>query len=187
MQKSFAYFALWILLTGIRVGWSRLFFLVLLISFCFSRFVDLSFKFVFEIGVSFCSFVSGYWLFKNVFLFYTLLSLFSINFGRFILIMDGWFKKKFFFLFNLVSTKLQVAFYRFRKLKIIFEIWPVKVGAYNSTLWEAQTKTAKKDYFTKILSSPRFFEINTSNFQEMFLDIFRKFCRKRFKKFLKKL
>ena len=29
---------------------------------------------------------------------------------------------------------------------------------------EAQTKTAKKDYFTKILCPPRFFEINTSNF-----------------------
>ena len=40
------------------------------------------------------------------------------------------------------------------------------------SLWEAQTKIAKKDYFTKILSPPRFFEINTSIFQEMFLDIF---------------
>ena len=45
-------------------------------------------------------------------------------------------------------------------------------------LWEAQTKTAKKDYFTKIISPPRFFEINTSNFQEMFLDIFKKICQK---------
>ena len=43
-------------------------------------------------------------------------------------------------------------------------------------------KTAKKDYFTKILSSPRFFEINTSNSQKTFHDIFIKFCRKEFQK-----
>ena len=30
-------------------------------------------------------------------------------------------------------------------------------------LWEAQTETAKIDYFTKNLSLPRFFEIITSN------------------------
>ena len=42
------------------------------------------------------------------------------------------------------------------------------------SLWEVQTKTAKKDYFTKILSPPRFFEINTSNFKKTFLDIFKK-------------
>ena len=59
-----------------------------------------------------------------------------------------------------------------------------KSEATTGTLWEAQTKTAKKDYFTKNLSSPRFFEINTSNFQKMFLDIFKKFFRK--KKYLKK-
>ena len=47
-------------------------------------------------------------------------------------------------------------------------------------LWEAQTKTAKLDYFTKNLSPPRFFDINTLNFQEMFLDIFKNFCRKEF-------
>ena len=35
------------------------------------------------------------------------------------------------------------------------------------TLWEAQTNSAKIDYFTKNLSLPRFFEINNSNFQEM--------------------
>ena len=51
-------------------------------------------------------------------------------------------------------------------------------GATTGFLWEAQTKTAKKKYFTKILSSPRFFEINTSNFQEMILNIFIKICRK---------
>ena len=53
------------------------------------------------------------------------------------------------------------------------------------TLWEVQTKTAKIDYFTKNLSPPRFFEINASNFQEMFLDIFRKFCRKKLRKYVK--
>ena len=49
------------------------------------------------------------------------------------------------------------------------------------------TKTPKIDYFTKNLSSPTFFEINTSNFQEMFNDIFKKFCRKEFLKTLKKI
>ena len=44
------------------------------------------------------------------------------------------------------------------------------------------TKTAKIDYFTKNLSTPRFFKINTSNFQEMFLDIFENFCQKELKK-----
>ena len=38
----------------------------------------------------------------------------------------------------------------------------------------AQSKTAKKTtYFTKNLSAPMLFEINASNFQEMFPDIFR--------------
>ena len=31
-------------------------------------------------------------------------------------------------------------------------------------LWETQTKTGKKDYFTKNLSFPTFFDITTSNF-----------------------
>ena len=43
-----------------------------------------------------------------------------------------------------------------------------KSEATKGSLWEAHTKTVKKDYFTKILSPPRFFKINTSNFQEMF-------------------
>ena len=42
------------------------------------------------------------------------------------------------------------------------------------SLWEAQTKTAKKDYFTKNLSSPMFFEINISNLKEVFHDIYLK-------------
>ena len=50
------------------------------------------------------------------------------------------------------------------------------------SLWEAQIKTAKVDYFTKNLSPPMFFEINTLNFQEIFHDIFKKNCRKEFKK-----
>ena len=36
------------------------------------------------------------------------------------------------------------------------------------SLWKAQTKTAKIDYFTKNLSSPTYFEITTSKFQEVF-------------------
>ena len=46
---------------------------------------------------------------------------------------------------------------------------------------EDTNKNVKKDYFVKNLSST-FFEINTSNFQGMFLAIFRKFCRNRIKK-----
>ena len=42
--------------------------------------------------------------------------------------------------------------------------WEATIGS----LWEAQTKTAKIGYFTKNLSSPMFFEITTSNFQEIF-------------------
>ena len=40
----------------------------------------------------------------------------------------------FIFLFNLVSTKLQDAFYRFLKFKMIFEIKQVKVRDYNRFL-----------------------------------------------------
>ena len=50
-------------------------------------------------------------------------------------------------------TKLQVVFYCFKKLKLVFEIWPVKVSANNRFLM-AGKKTAKKDYFIKNLSSP---------------------------------
>ena len=52
----------------------------------------------------------------------------------------------------------------FRNSKQFLRYDRSKLEATTGTLWEAQTKTAKKDYFTKILSSPRFFEINTSNF-----------------------
>ena len=47
--------------------------------------------------------------------------------------------------------------------KYFFEIKLVKEATIGS-LWEAQTKTSEIDYFTKNLSSPRFFEINNSNF-----------------------
>ena len=60
----------------------------------------------------------------------------------------------------------------------------LKSEATIGSLWEEQTKTVKIDYFTKNLSSPTFFEITTSSFQEMFLDIFRKFCCKEFKKYI---
>ena len=44
-------------------------------------------------------------------------------------------------------------------------------------------KTSKKDYFTKNLSSPTFFEINTSNFQEMFNNIFIKYVGRNLKNY----
>ena len=47
-----------------------------------------------------------------------------------------------------------------------------KSEATAGSIWEAQSKIAKEDYFTKNLFSPTFFETNTSNFQELFLDIF---------------
>ena len=78
-------------------------------------------------------------------------------------------------MFNLVFTKLQDAFYRFFKFKIIFRYSRSKLKTTTGFLWEAQTKTAKIDYFTKNLSSPMFFETNTSKFQEMFLDIFKNY------------
>ena len=43
-------------------------------------------------------------------------------------------------------------------------------------------KLQKKDYFSRILSYPLLYEINTSNFQKMFLDRFRNFSLKEFKK-----
>ena len=61
-----------------------------------------------------------------------------------------------------------------------------KSEATTGTLLKAQTKTTKKDYFTKSLSSlSYFFEINTSNFQEMFPATFEKLCQKKIKKITK--
>ena len=68
----------------------------------------------------------------------------------------------------------------FRNSKKFLRYDRSKSEATTGSLWEAQTKTAKKDYFTKMLYPPRFLEINTSNFYEMFLNIFKKFCRKGF-------
>ena len=86
----------------------------------------------------------------------------------------------FLILLNWILTKLKDAFYRFLKFKIIFRIKQVKVGHYNRYLWEAQTKTAKIDYFTINLSPLMFFETKTSNFQEMLIDIFKIFCIENF-------
>ena len=55
-----------------------------------------------------------------------------------------------------------------------------KLEATIGSLYEAQTKTTKKGYFIKNLSFPTFLEINTSNFQEIFLAILRKFSWKKF-------
>ena len=52
----------------------------------------------------------------------------------------------------------------FYNLKYFLRYSISKSEAITGSLWEAQTKTAKKDYFTKILSPPRFFELDTSNF-----------------------
>ena len=60
----------------------------------------------------------------------------------------------------------------FYNLKYFLRYSISKSEAITGSLWEAQTKTAKIDYFTKNLSPPRIFEVNTSYFQEMFLDIF---------------
>ena len=49
-----------------------------------------------------------------------------------------------------------------------------------------QTKMVKIDYFTINLSSPTFYEITSSKFQEVFINIFRKFCRKELEKKNKK-
>ena len=57
-----------------------------------------------------------------------------------------------------------------------------KSEATTGSLWEEQTKTAKIDYFTKNLSHPRFFELETSNFQEMFLYIFKNSVGRNFSK-----
>ena len=50
----------------------------------------------------------------------------------------------------------------------------------------AKTKTEKINCFTKNLSPPMFFEIKTSNFQEMFLDILKNSIGQDFEKIIKK-
>ena len=58
----------------------------------------------------------------------------------------------------MVLNKLQDGFYRFLRYG------RSKSEATIGSFWNAQTKTAKKDYFTKNLSCPTLFEINTLNF-----------------------
>ena len=62
----------------------------------------------------------------------------------------------------------------FKSSKQLFRYSRSKSEATTGSLWEAQTKTAKIDYFTKNLSPPTFLEKNNSNFQDMFLDILKK-------------
>ena len=52
----------------------------------------------------------------------------------------------------------------FRNSKQFLRYGLSKSEATEGSLWEAQTKTPKVDYFTKNLSPPTFFEITTSNF-----------------------
>ena len=71
-------------------------------------------------------------------------------------------------------------FVDFKNSKIFSRYSRSKSQSTTGSLWEAETKIVKKDYFTKNLSPLTFFKINTSNFQEMFLNIFRKFCLRDF-------
>ena len=52
-----------------------------------------------------------------------------------------------------------------------------KLEATTGSLWKAKIKIAKKTISQKIFS-PALFEINTSNFQEMFFAILRKIYQK---------
>ena len=49
-----------------------------------------------------------------------------------------------------------------------------KSGCITGTLWERRTKTAKKDYFISNPSPLFFFKQSCSNFQEMFLTLYKK-------------
>lgn len=60
------------------------------------------------------------------------------------------------------------------KFKIIFEIQPVKVRDNHRFLKGRQSKTTKINDFAKNLFSSTFFQINSSNLQEMFLATFGK-------------
>ena len=76
-------------------------------------------------------------------------------------------------LFYRVLTKLQDGFYILLKLEFFLRYSRSKSEASIRSLWEGQTITSncKKDYFTKNLSPPTFFEIITSSFQEIFPEI----------------
>ena len=69
----------------------------------------------------------------------------------------------------------------FKISKYFLRYSPSKSEVTIGSLWEAQTKTAKIDYFTKNLSL-MYFEINTSNFQEMFLEYLENLVRTKLKK-----
>ena len=73
-------------------------------------------------------------------------------------------------------------FTNFKNSKKILTYSRSKSKATIGSLWEAQTKTAKIDYFTKNLPPPTFFEITTSNFEETFLAIFKNSVGTEFKK-----
>ena len=73
----------------------------------------------------------------------------------------------------------------FKKSKYFLRYSQSKLETTIGSLWEAQTNETKKDYFTKSISLPTIFEINTSNFQEMILSIFKKLCYKKFFKCIK--
>ena len=69
-------------------------------------------------------------------------------------------------LFYRLFTELKDAFTDLKNSnKFLMYSWS-KSENTTGYLWEAQTKTAKKDYFNKNLTST-LFEINISNFQEM--------------------
>ena len=70
----------------------------------------------------------------------------------------------FFIFFNFILTKLQMPFYRFFKIQKFLRYSRSKSETTTGSLWDAHTKTAKISYFTKNLSPPTFFEINTLNF-----------------------
>ena len=60
-------------------------------------------------------------------------------------------------IFYTVFTKLQVAFYRFKKFKMFFEIWPVKVNRSKFLMGGAKYNCEYLE-ITKNLSPPSFSE-----------------------------
>ena len=80
-----------------------------------------------------------------------------------------------------ILTKVQDVFYRLLKTKK--KIWDIagQSRRLQQVPYTGQTKTTNIDYFTIYLSSPTFIKIATTSFQEIFLEIFRKFCLKKFK------
>ena len=50
-------------------------------------------------------------------------------------------------LFYTVFTKLQFAFYSFKKFELFFEIWPIKIGPHNRYLMGRKNENGKKSLF----------------------------------------